>query len=64
MGLAGITIPAEYSGKGLSAIEFALAVEAACRAMGSWIAGDILFATYDLSGHDRPADPALAPVSN
>ncbi|WP_329410374.1 acyl-CoA dehydrogenase family protein [Nocardia vinacea] len=45
MGLAGITIPTEYGGKGLSAIEFALAVEAACRAMGSWIAGDILFAT-------------------
>ncbi|MFI7669634.1 acyl-CoA dehydrogenase family protein [Nocardia sp. NPDC049526] len=45
MGLAGITIPTEYGGKGLSAIEFALAVESACRAMKSWMAGDILFAT-------------------
>ncbi|WP_060577391.1 MULTISPECIES: acyl-CoA dehydrogenase family protein [unclassified Pseudonocardia] len=45
MGVAGITIPAEYGGQGLNAIEFSLAVEEACRAMGSWMAGDVLFAT-------------------
>jgi alkylation response protein AidB-like acyl-CoA dehydrogenase len=44
-GLAGLTIPVEHGGKGLSAIEFALAVEEACRGMRSWMAGDILFAT-------------------
>lgn len=45
MGLAGLTIPTEYGGQNLSAIEFALAVEAACRSMKSWMAGDILFGT-------------------
>ncbi|OYO26344.1 Butyryl-CoA dehydrogenase [Janthinobacterium sp. PC23-8] len=45
MGLAGLTIPTQYGGKNLSAIEFALAVEEACRAMKSWMAGDILFST-------------------
>lgn len=45
MGLAGITIPRELGGQGLGAFEFSLAVEEACRAMKSWIAGDILFAT-------------------
>jgi len=45
MGLVGITIPVEHGGKGLSAIEFALTVEASCRAMKSWMAGGILFAT-------------------
>jgi alkylation response protein AidB-like acyl-CoA dehydrogenase len=45
MGVAGITIPAEYGGQGLTAIEFSLAVEEACRAMRSWMAGDVLFAT-------------------
>jgi len=45
LGLAGLTIPVEYGGKGLSAVEFALAVEESCRAMKSWMAGDILFAT-------------------
>jgi alkylation response protein AidB-like acyl-CoA dehydrogenase len=45
MGLAGITIPEEFGGQGLGALEFSLAVEAACRAMKSWMAGDILFAT-------------------
>ena len=45
LGLAGITIPTEYGGQGLGAIEFALAVEEACRAMKSWLAGDVLFTT-------------------
>lgn len=45
LGLAGLTIPAEFGGRGFSAIEFALAVEQACRSMKSWMAGDILFAT-------------------
>ena len=45
LGLAGLTIPAEFGGRGHSAIEFALAVEQACRSMKSWMAGDILFAT-------------------
>lgn len=45
MGLAGMTIPVEFGGQGLSAVEFTLAVEAACRSMKSWMAGDILFAT-------------------
>jgi alkylation response protein AidB-like acyl-CoA dehydrogenase len=44
-GLAGLTIPAEYGGHGHNAIEFAIAIEASCRAMKSWMAGDILFAT-------------------
>lgn len=43
--LAGLTIPQEFGGRGFSAIEFALAVEQACRSMKSWMAGDILFAT-------------------
>jgi alkylation response protein AidB-like acyl-CoA dehydrogenase len=45
LGIAGLTIPVEYGGRGYGAIEFALAVEEACRAMKSWMAGDILFAT-------------------
>lgn len=45
LGLAGLTIPTEYGGRGYTAIEFALAVEQACRSMKSWMAGDILFAT-------------------
>ncbi|CAM3611175.1 acyl-CoA dehydrogenase family protein [Smaragdicoccus niigatensis] len=45
LGLAGLTIPTQYGGRGLTAIEFSLAVEEACRAMKSWMAGDILFAT-------------------
>jgi alkylation response protein AidB-like acyl-CoA dehydrogenase len=45
MGLAGITIPRDLGGQGLGAFEFSLAVEEACRAMKSWMAGDILFAT-------------------
>jgi alkylation response protein AidB-like acyl-CoA dehydrogenase len=43
--LAGLTIPIEYGGQGHNAIEFAIAIEASCRAMKSWMAGDILFAT-------------------
>jgi alkylation response protein AidB-like acyl-CoA dehydrogenase len=43
--IAGITIPREFGGLGGSAIEFALAVEESCRAMKSWMAGDVLFAT-------------------
>ena len=45
LGLSGLTIPEEFGGRGHSAIEFALAVEQACRSMKSWMAGDILFAT-------------------
>ncbi|MEU7817630.1 acyl-CoA dehydrogenase family protein [Pseudonocardia sp. NPDC049154] len=45
MGVAGITIPTEYGGQGLSAFEFSIAVEESCRAMKSWMAGDVLFAT-------------------
>jgi alkylation response protein AidB-like acyl-CoA dehydrogenase len=45
MGVAGITIPTRYGGRGLTALEFSLAVEEACRAMKSWMAGDVLFAT-------------------
>jgi butyryl-CoA dehydrogenase len=45
LGLSGLTIPKEFGGRGHSAIEFALAVEQACRSMKSWMAGDILFAT-------------------
>lgn len=45
MGVAGITIPTDYGGQGLTALEFSLAVEEACRAMRSWMAGDVLFAT-------------------
>lgn len=45
LGLAGITVPEDFGGRGHSAIEFALAVEQACRSMKSWMAGDILFAT-------------------
>lgn len=45
MGLAGLTIPAKYGGQDLSAIEFILAIEEACRAMKTWLAGDILFGT-------------------
>lgn len=45
LGLSGLTIPEEFGGRGHNAIEFALAVEQACRSMKSWIAGDILFAT-------------------
>jgi alkylation response protein AidB-like acyl-CoA dehydrogenase len=45
MGVAGITIPTRYGGQGLTALEFSLAVEEACRAMKSWMAGDVLFAT-------------------
>jgi alkylation response protein AidB-like acyl-CoA dehydrogenase len=44
-GLTGLTIPREFGGRGGSAVEFALAVEHACRAMKSWMAGDILFST-------------------
>lgn len=44
-GLSGITIPTEFGGRGGTAIDFALATEAACRAMKSWMAGDILFST-------------------
>jgi alkylation response protein AidB-like acyl-CoA dehydrogenase len=45
LGLSGLTIPLQFGGRGFSAIEFALAVEQACRSMKSWMAGDILFAT-------------------
>jgi alkylation response protein AidB-like acyl-CoA dehydrogenase len=45
LGLSGLTIPKDLGGRGHSAIEFALAVEQACRSMKSWMAGDILFAT-------------------
>lgn len=45
MGVAGITIPTDYGGQGLTALEFSLAVEEVCRAMRSWMAGDVLFAT-------------------
>lgn len=45
LGLSGITIPTEFGGRGGTAIDFALATEAACRAMKSWMAGDILFST-------------------
>lgn len=45
LGLAGLTIPAEFGGRGFGAVEFSLAVEEACRAMKSWMAGDVLFAT-------------------
>lgn len=45
LGLSGLTIPVEFGGRGHNAIEFALAVEQACRSMKSWMAGDILFAT-------------------
>ena len=45
LGLAGLTIPVQFGGRGFHAIEFALAVEQACRSMKSWMAGDILFAT-------------------
>ncbi|OBC12008.1 Butyryl-CoA dehydrogenase [Mycobacterium sp. 852013-50091_SCH5140682] len=45
LGLSGLTIPKKFGGRGYDAIEFALAVEQACRSMKSWMAGDILFAT-------------------
>jgi alkylation response protein AidB-like acyl-CoA dehydrogenase len=71
LGLSGLTIPTEHGGRGLSAIEFALAVEEACRAMKSWMAGDILFATtctgpsvIMISGNETASARYLPPIAS
>jgi butyryl-CoA dehydrogenase len=44
-GLLGITIPVEYGGLGLFAIDYALAVEEICRVSHSWLPAEVIFRT-------------------
>ena len=44
-GLTGLTLPSEYGGKGLSALEWTLAVEEIAKTARSWIPADPLFMT-------------------
>jgi butyryl-CoA dehydrogenase len=45
LGLLGITIPVEFGGLGLTALDYALVVEAVTRSSTTWVAGEPMFRT-------------------
>jgi butyryl-CoA dehydrogenase len=45
LGLLALLIPKEYGGQGLTALDYALAVEASMRASTTWITGEPIFRT-------------------
>jgi len=45
LGLLALTIPKDYGGQGLTAIDYALAVEASMRASTTWVTGEPMFRT-------------------
>ncbi|MES1171151.1 MAG: acyl-CoA dehydrogenase family protein, partial [Actinomycetota bacterium] len=45
LGLVGITMPTEYGGLGLTALDYVLVVEAVIRASTTWVAGEPMFRT-------------------